>query len=414
MNILLINPNRYKSPPVPPIGLEYISSCLIHEGHKTKILDMCFSEDPYNEINYAIKSLTPDIIGITIRNVDTVLFLDNEFFLDDIKEIVGSIRSQSKAKIIIGGTGLSTNPEGVLEFLKADFAVVGPAETMISGLLQGTAFSESSCKIHYGQYNPHSKCQRLINPADYRKYLENGGIAGFETHKGCSSSCVYCIEANSRVRFKNIEQVLSELREFVDNSINHFHLCDSEFNEDLDFSVEFCERLKKSGIAMKWAIYMKPANYNKKLFRLMKETCVYLITLTVDSWKKCPIYWDDIEKIVFNAKSIGIKIVVDFLAGFPYEDEDTLRWYLDFFRRIQPDRVGVNTYIRLYKSLFLTEIILRDNSLWKHLAGNIEDKTMIRPVFYNHVDSERLKGLIAGDSLFKIEGFEKGVNYSKV
>jgi hypothetical protein len=36
MKVLLTNPNRYKSPPVPPLGLEYISGPLEDKGH-TKI-----------------------------------------------------------------------------------------------------------------------------------------------------------------------------------------------------------------------------------------------------------------------------------------------------------------------------------------------------------------------------------------
>ena len=45
MRVLLINPNRYQSPPVPPIGLEYIAASLEEKGHHAKILDLCFSEN---------------------------------------------------------------------------------------------------------------------------------------------------------------------------------------------------------------------------------------------------------------------------------------------------------------------------------------------------------------------------------
>jgi len=58
---------------------------------------------------------------------------------------------------------------------------------------------------------------------------------------------------------------------------------------------------------------MKPGNFNQRLFRLMKETGVYLITLTVDSFRKCPHYWNDTEKLIFNARTHGIRVAVDFL-----------------------------------------------------------------------------------------------------
>jgi hypothetical protein len=38
----------------------------------------------------------------------------------------------------------------------------------------------------------------------------------------------------------------------------------------------------------------------------------------------------------------------------------------------------------------------------------------VKPVFYNHISTEKLKELINGDALFRIEGLERGVNYSRV
>ncbi len=88
MKILLINPNRYKAPPVPPIGLEYIAACLEKEGHEPLIVDLTFSEEIYKDIDEAIGSFAPDIVGVTVRNIDAVLYHTNEFFLDEIKDIV--------------------------------------------------------------------------------------------------------------------------------------------------------------------------------------------------------------------------------------------------------------------------------------------------------------------------------------
>lgn len=414
MNVLLINPNRYKSPPVPPIGLEYIASCLEKEGHKAEIVDLCFSEDIYRDIDTAAISFKPDIVGITIRNVDTVLYHTNEFFLDEIKDVVNHVKSMLGLKVIVGGTGVLTNPEGILDYLGADFAIAGPAENEMDKLLSVIQNSKNTNKIYKGIYRSNSSCPRSSFKIDYKKYFDRGGVAGFETHKGCSSSCTYCLEANSRVSFKDIEDVIEEIKTFVNNGYTHFHLCDSEFNESLEYSDEFCTALKNAGLDIKWAVYMKPANFNRKLFKLLKDTGVYLITLTVDSYQKCPEYWSDIERFVFSAKLWGIKIAVDFLTGFPHEDENNVLEHLEFLRRIQPDSVGVNTYIRLYKSLRITQIIMNDEKLRNNLLGNTDDKSFVNPVFYNYISSEKLRELIKGDALFRIEGLEKGVNYSRI
>jgi hypothetical protein len=79
-----------------------------------------------------------------------------------------------------------------------------------------------------------------------------------------------------------------------------------------------------------------------------------------------------------------------------------------------PDSVGVNTYIRLYKTLQITKIVGSDSSLRHHLINRSKDPTFIHPVFYNQIPTERLKALLQGDPLFRIEGIEQSVNYSRI
>jgi len=414
MNVLLINPNRYKSPPVPPIGLEYIAACLKKKGHVPSIADLTFSEAIYKDIDGAVGSFTPDIVGITVRNIDAVLYHTNEFFLDEIKDIIRYIRSRYGLKVIIGGAGISVNPEATREYLTADCAIVGPAEHVINEVLNTIHDPTISGRVIQGIFSPETPCSRRPDLVDYRKYYEEGGVAGFETHKGCSSSCVYCLEAKTRVSFKRIGDVIEEIRGMVERGHDHFHLCDSEFNESLDYSLNFCSALKKSGMPMKWAVYMKPWNSSEDLMRLLKDTGVYLITLSADSWQRSPEYRSHVERIISAAKPFGIKVAVDFLTGFPYENDDTVLSWLDLFRGAGPDSVGINTYIRLYASLSLTDIILKDRQLRDHLLGNTHDTTFIQPVFYNHISKDKLIQLINGDPLFRVEGVERGVNYSRV
>jgi radical SAM superfamily enzyme YgiQ (UPF0313 family) len=414
MKVLLINPNRYKSPPVPPLGLEYIAACLEQKGHASTIVDLTFSEKIYRDIDEAIGSFSPDIVGVTVRNIDAVLYHTNEFFLDEIKDIITHIKSKYGLKVIIGGSGISVNPEATREYLTADCAIAGPAEHVINEVLNIMHDPTMSGRIIQGAFLTDSPCLRKSDLIDYKKYFDEGGVAGFETHKGCSSSCVYCLEAKTRVSFKSIDDVITEIRSMVEKGHGHFHLCDSEFNESLDYSLNFCSALKKSGMRMKWAVYMKPGNSSEDLLRLLKETGVYLITLSVDSWKRSHEYRSHVEHFIATARPLGIKLAVDFITGFPYENDDTVLRWLDLFRQARPDGVGINTYIRLYTSLRLTDIVLKDTELRKNLLGNTDDKTFIQPVFYNQISKNKLVQLINGDPLFRIEGVERGVNYSRL
>ena len=84
-NILLVNPNRFKDPPVIPIGLEYIVDALEKANHHVDILDLCFSESPEEEITSILSEKSYNIVGFSIRNIDSLDYFNNEFFLKNIK-----------------------------------------------------------------------------------------------------------------------------------------------------------------------------------------------------------------------------------------------------------------------------------------------------------------------------------------
>ena len=70
--VLLINSNRFKHPwPVIPFGLCYIATALeFNENHNVFFLDLCFSSDCEADIQKAVRSFKPEVIGISIRNID--------------------------------------------------------------------------------------------------------------------------------------------------------------------------------------------------------------------------------------------------------------------------------------------------------------------------------------------------------
>jgi len=126
---------------------------------------------------------------------------------------------------------------------------------------------------------------RELKKIEYNRYIEKDGIIGFSTHVGCSNKCPYCIEANKPVYFRKIANVIKEIKFLIEQGYSHFHLCDSEFNENLDYSKKFCKAIIENSLDLKWTLYMKPYPYDEKLFKLLSESNAYLITLSVDSDK---------------------------------------------------------------------------------------------------------------------------------
>lgn len=411
--ILLINPNRYSAPPVIPVGIEYLDHSLRQHSFVTETLDLCFAENPASEIENKVSDFLPDAIGLSIRNIDSALYPDNEYFLPGIKQYIEQIKRITNAPVIIGGAALTADPQSILKFVGADIAVSGPGEKTLPLLLNSPDLLQKKGSVIKGAL-PDSFCPCRPSITEYERYINKGGVIGFETHKGCTSSCAYCIEAGTPVRFREPADIVCELKQLSEKGFNDFHLCDSEFNEELHYSTDVLNAIIKAKLTINWALYMKPGNYNKKLFPLLRQAGAYLVTLSADSFRKCPAYWTDIETMVSLGKKAGIKMVVDLIAGFPYETPEELKEVMDFFLRIEPDEVVINTWIRLYRHTKITKIISGDPNLKVFIHSGVEGNNLfLAPSFYNHVSTEKLGELICGENMFRIAGEDKKVNYQR-
>ena len=69
--VLLVSTNRERQPyPVVPNGLACVASALDAAGHRVRFLDLCFAADPVATAREAARTFRPDIIGLSVRNID--------------------------------------------------------------------------------------------------------------------------------------------------------------------------------------------------------------------------------------------------------------------------------------------------------------------------------------------------------
>lgn len=418
MKILLVNPNTFKNPPVIPIGLEYLATALENRNHSVKILDLCFASSPDEKLIQELNENTYDLIGFTIRNIDSAIYFNNEFFLDDIKNLIDSVKKYN-IPVILGGSGFSGMPQEILDYLQADYGIIGPGEVIFLKFVELFKENKLTHKIFDGWEVGTNKNLVHIRgkKVDYPKYLSDEGIVGFNTHVGCSNKCPYCIEANTRVNFRGIKNIIEELKYLIDKGYKHFHTCDTEFNTDLNFSIEFCTALIKENLDMKWALYMKPSPYNEELFKLLHDSNAYLITLSVDSDKGIQelnnYSYNDLSNIIGYCDEFNIDLAIDLLVGYPYESLDSIKTGLKFFENNPPKKgVGISFYYRIYKYTALADLVEKDEKLQKDLINSYSNnQDFLFPIFYNQIKQETIENLIAGKELFRIAGITPGVNY---
>jgi tryptophan 2-C-methyltransferase len=414
VKILLINANRYRTPPVPPLGLEYLSDALKRTRHQCSILDLCFEENPVTVIENSIREFSPDAAGISIRNIDTVLFENNVFFLDEIKKYA-DVFKKFGVPVILGGAGYSFMPEGVLNFIGADYGIAGPGEKALPYFLDRLAGKSLLHKTIVNGWemgiDPELEITRE-NEIDHARYVREGGLVGFETQKGCLEKCHYCSEGRGQILFKKPDIVVQEIARLVEKGFDTFHLCDSEFNQDIDYCKSFLDALISKGPKIKWALYMKSTPFDDDLFRLLRKSGANLITLSLPTGDR---YLENTKEIRNLTRKYGIRLAVDFLCGFPGETFEIVQYNLEKLREIRPDTVGINSTIRLSPGIPWSEKVLGLQEEQGRLKGAFTNNPMmVRPVFYNHITVDMLREIIGEDPLFHIEGFERTSNYERI
>ncbi|MBA3037885.1 MAG: B12-binding domain-containing radical SAM protein, partial [Desulfobacterium sp.] len=96
MKILLIGANVASTPYyVYPLGIAMVSSALNNAGHAVRQIDFLQNNMSLESIENEIRSFSPGIIGISMRNIDNVNLLNEQRYIDAVEEIVKRVRQVS-------------------------------------------------------------------------------------------------------------------------------------------------------------------------------------------------------------------------------------------------------------------------------------------------------------------------------
>src|SRR5450631_3373933 len=209
MKILLISTNRNTLPmPVMPIGACIVAHAAERAGHNVFFLDLMFSTNPRVDIDSALAHGKPDLIGLSVRNIDNNDMQDTRFFLSDLLRIVEDIRARTSVPIILGGAALGVMPEQILRLVPVTCAVVGDGEMVFPQLLERISSHErfsdlpGVASIENGVFHLNSSVASGFSttcPApDYHRWLDTRAYRSrmatvpIQTKTGCRFHCIYC------------------------------------------------------------------------------------------------------------------------------------------------------------------------------------------------------------------------------
>ena len=430
--LTLINTNRMV-PPIAPIGLDYIAGAARKAGIDTELVDLCLSDEPEKTLHNYFTNHSPQLVGLSFRNVDDCFWPSATWFVPQLAETVHTIKNLSDAPIVLGGVGFSIFARQIVEYTGADFGICGDGESATVSLHNELDVSKNFEKIDglIWRSNGVIHSNRPTWPAplslatkrdaiDNLAYFEKGGQGGIETKRGCNRTCIYCADRLSKgttLRLRNPKEIADEVQSLLAQRIDVLHLCDSEFNIPLHHAYAVCEELGRRGIGrrLRWFTYMAVTPFDAELAKAMSKAGCVGIDFTGDSASPSMLktyrqahHKKDLATAVRLCRENNIKVMIDLLLGGPGETPQTVAQTIDFIKQIDPDCAGAPLGVRIYPGTEMACIVQDEGPL--ETNPNIRRKyakpvDFFQPTFYisqalGPKPAELVRDLIAGDQRF--------------
>lgn len=270
MKVLLISANRLQEPyPVYPMGLDYVAGALAGD-HEVDAIDLNQFEDDQNLIDQLV-SFAPDVVGISLRNIDNTDTTDPRGFMGEYVDLVRIVREHTDAILVLGGSGFTIFPEQILDFLEADYGIVGEGERMTLLLealengnnpdgLPGILTPRQSKPAPPPWGHPFTRDAVTNRPyLDY--YLRQGGMLNLQTKRGCPFRCAYCtypaIEGR-RMRLIPPTDIARTAVSLEAAGARYLFITDSSFNADPDHSLAVARAFRQAGLTIPWGAFFTP------------------------------------------------------------------------------------------------------------------------------------------------------------
>jgi len=394
MRVLLISGNREASgvrTPL-PLGLACVAAATAKAGFEVRLLDLLSTPDWKSAAQDAIATLHPDVIGLSVRNIDDQTMLNPRFLLPPMKEVIALCRSLCSAPIVLGGAGFSILPAPTLSYLGADMGIAGEGEPTLPRLLswieKGSQGSPPPGVYFAGLLQSQvamSITQDLDSlPLPAPDAWLNYGISPewripVQTRRGCSQDCAYCstsmIEGRD-LRWRSAQSVVDWLAAYRDRGFRDYYFVDNTFNLPLGYAKELCQKMIDARLDIDWWAQIYPKWADAELADLMARAGCTQLNLGFESGSEPVLQLlnkkfkpAEVTRISRSFAARGIKRNGFLLLGAPGETKQTVEESLAFAESLHLDALKISVGIRIYPNTALAAravaegIIDRDDDL---------------------------------------------------
>jgi radical SAM superfamily enzyme YgiQ (UPF0313 family) len=386
MKVLLISASTEKvNLPILPLGLACVAAVTQNAGHETRMMDLKIEEDTRPLIEEAVRGFRPEVIGLSVRNIDDQNMVHPRFLLEPVKKMVANLRDFTGAPMILGGAGYSIFPEQALAYLGADMGIHGEGEAVFPELIARIAQGADLAGLP-GLYLPGRslRCERVFVEDLDSLPLPDPGLWSLpsqreelwmpvQTKRGCPLDCSFCSTASIEgrdLRKRSPRAIVGWIARWRKCGIRRFYFVDNTFNLPLSHAKEICYRLIDEELDIRWWSILYPKDVDEELAGLMARAGCEQVAVGFESGsermlksmnKKFTI--QEVRQTSKRLSDHGIRRVGFLLLGGPGETRESVEESLAFADSLGLDSLKITAGVRVYPHTPLAERAIEEGIL---------------------------------------------------
>lgn len=387
MRVLLISANTERlNMPTLPLGLGLVATAARQAGHEVVLLDLLWEPDPRLAIRRAIEANSPELIGISVRNIDDQDIQARQFLLEPVKDLVAACRAASGAPIVLGGAGYSMFPDAALAYLGADLGICGEGELSFPALLENLGQGKDPLTVPgvhvagrgcLSERQVASDLDALPLPDDrvwLRTVPEDADLwVPIQTRRGCALDCTYCSTAEIEgraLRARSPSSVVDYLRRVANAGFKRFYFVDNTFNRPVSYAMELCRRIAAERLDLAWRCILYPRDVPQSLVAAMADAGCAEVSLGFESGSigvlramNKQFEPEEVRRISDLLAGHGIRRLGFLLLGGPGETRQSVKESLDFADSLELEMLKVTAGIRIYPRTPLASIAVEEGMI---------------------------------------------------
>lgn len=380
-----------------PVGLAYVAAHIDEARHSLQVLDLMFSEDAHTDVTQTVQRFQPEVIGLSLRNLDNQSYLNPVWHLPTVRALIEHLRSLSPATIVCGGPAFSILPEACFAYLSPDLGIAGDAAESFARLVACLAQGESCSDLPGVVYR--SNGHIVVNPEQFttdfhvaprldllniRRYDK----AGFGIGVINKLAQYYYATADDKGqrqeqdwRIRPVDEIIEELRRLQrDFGIRKVFFIDSGFNVPLPRAKELCQALIDADLGMRWNSYMRPGEGDAELIELIQRSgCSLALLAGIEGANAEDVDLDErldrVRQFTTLCTQGDLPFTLALNFGNPGETRATVDQKLAFLRQTAPAFATLRVGTRVLPHTHLAKTALEEGLI-------TAEADLLQPTFY--------------------------------